>query len=59
MIRIENQTKYELTKEVNFTIDISKNGIPLGPEALLELREDKMLAISSLSVGCRNVVLPV
>ena len=29
----------------------------LGPEALLELREDMMLAISSLSVGCRNIVL--
>ena len=28
-----------------------------GPEALLELREDMMLAISSLSVGCRNIVL--
>ena len=28
-----------------------------GPEALLELREDMMLAISSLSVGCRNNVL--
>ena len=27
------------------------------PEALLELREDMMLAISSLSVGCRNIVL--
>ena len=25
-------------------------------EALLELREDMMLAISSLSVGCRNIV---
>ena len=30
-----------------------------GPEALLELREDMMLAISSLSVGCRNIVLPL
>ena len=29
-----------------------------GPEALLELRED-MIAISSLSVGCRNIVLLV
>ena len=28
-----------------------------GPEALLELREDMMLANSSLSVGCRNTVL--
>ena len=27
-----------------------------GSEALLELREDMMLAISSLSVGCRNIV---
>ena len=27
-----------------------------GPEALLELREDMMLAISSLSVVCRNIV---
>ena len=32
-------------------------GIPFVPEALLELREDMMLAISSLSVGCRNIVL--
>ena len=31
-------------------------GILFGPEALLELREDMMLAISSLSVGCRNIV---
>ena len=29
-----------------------------GPGALLELRED-MIAISSLSVGCRNIVLLV
>ena len=28
-----------------------------GPEALLELREDMMLATSSLSVGCRNIIL--
>ena len=28
-----------------------------GPEALLGLREDMMLAISYLSVGCRNIVL--
>ena len=28
-----------------------------GPEALLQLREDMMLAIASLSVGCRNIVL--
>ena len=27
-----------------------------GPEALLELREDMMLDISSLSVVCRDVV---
>ena len=26
-----------------------------GPEALLELREDMMLNVSSLSVVCRNV----
>ena len=31
--------------------------ILFGPEALLELREDMILAISSLSVGCRNIVL--
>ena len=30
-----------------------------GPEALLELREDMMLTISSLSKGCRNIVLPL
>ena len=29
-----------------------------GPEASSELREDMMLAISSLSVVCRNIVLP-
>ena len=28
-----------------------------GPEALPELREDMILAISSLSVGCGNIVL--
>ena len=32
-------------------------GILSGPETLLELREDMMLVISSLSVGCRNIVL--
>ena len=31
--------------------------ILFGPEALLQLREDMMLAIASLSVGCRNIVL--
>ena len=34
-------------------------GILYGPEALSELREDMMLAISSLSVGCRNIALLV
>ena len=34
-------------------------GILFGPEALLGLREDLMLAISSLSVDCRNIVLLV
>ena len=29
-----------------------------GSEALLELREDMMLTISSLSVGCSNIVSP-
>ena len=32
------------------------SGILFGTEASLELREDMMLAISSLSVGCRNIV---
>ena len=32
-------------------------GILFGPEALLELREDIMLIISSVIVGCRNIVL--
>ena len=32
-------------------------GILLGPEALLELREDMMLAFSSVSVGFRNIVV--
>ena len=34
-------------------------GILFGPQALLELREDVMLVISSLSVGCKNIVLPI
>ena len=29
------------------------------PEALLELRGDIALAISSLSVGCRDIALPL
>ena len=33
-------------------------GILFGSEALFELREDVMLAIFSLSVGCRKIVLP-
>ena len=32
-------------------------GVQIGPEALLELREDMILAISSLSVGSRNTIL--
>ena len=32
-------------------------GILFGPEALLELREDTMLPISSLLVGFRNIAL--
>ena len=32
-------------------------GILFRPEALSELRQDMMMAISSLSVGCRNIVL--
>ena len=28
-----------------------------GTEVLLELRKDMMLAISALSVGCRNIIL--
>ena len=32
-------------------------GLLFGPEALLELRADMMLAISPLLVGCRNIVL--
>ena len=35
------------------------SGILFRPEAILELREDMMLAISSLSVGCRNIALLV
>ena len=31
--------------------------MPFAPEALLQLRDDMMLAISSLSVGCRNIAL--
>ena len=33
-------------------------GILLEPEALLKLGVDMIIAISSLSVGCRNIVLP-
>ena len=44
-----------------FGISFFKRNIPqgilFGPEALLELRQDMILAISSLSVGCRNIVL--
>ena len=32
-------------------------GILLEPEASLDLRDDMMLAVSSLSVGCRNIEL--
>ena len=32
--------------------------ILFGPKALLELRKDMMLAISSLLMSCRNIVLP-
>ena len=32
-------------------------GILFAPETSLELREDMMLAISSLSAGCKNIVL--
>ena len=32
-------------------------GILFGPETLLELREDMMLTISCLSIGCGNIVL--
>ena len=49
----------QLLRSIIFRNNNILQGIPLGPEALLEFREDKMLAISSLSVGCRNVVLPV
>ena len=34
-------------------------GILFGLEALLELRENMVLAISSLSVGCTNILLPL
>ena len=33
-------------------------GILFEPEALLKLGVDMIIAISSLSVGCRNIVLP-
>ena len=33
-------------------------GILFGPAALLELGKDMMLAISSLLMSCRNIVLP-
>ena len=55
--------KKRLNKSVNcFEISFYRRnnilqGILFGPEALLELREDMMLAISSLSVDCRNIVL--
>ena len=40
-----------------FRRDNILEGILFVPEALLELRGDMVLAISSLSVGCRNIVL--
>ena len=56
--------KERLNKSANF-LEISflrKNnilsGVLFSPEALLVLTEHMMLAISSLSVGCRNIVLP-
>ena len=51
--------KERLTKSANcFKISFfKKEGTLFGPKALLELIEDKMLAISSLSVCCRNIVL--
>ena len=45
--------KFHFLEEIIFY----KVYILFGPEALLELREDMMLAISSLSVGCRNIVI--
>ena len=53
--RLNNSTNF---LEISFFL---KNDIPqgilFGPEALLELREDMVLGIFSLSVGCRKIVL--
>ena len=55
--------KERLSKSVNcFEVSFLRRnsvllGVLFGREALLELREDVMLAISSLSVGCKNIVL--
>ena len=56
----ERLNKYASCFEITF---FRRNNISQGPlfvpEASLELREDMMLAISSSSVGCRNIVLLV
>ena len=61
--KYRSQKKKKLNKSAS-CIEISflrKNnilqGILFGPEALLELREDTMLPISSLLVGFRNIAL--
>ena len=46
-------SEFDFLEEIIFC----KVYILFGPEALLELREDMMLATSSLSVGCRNILL--
>ena len=46
-------SKFHYLEEIKFY----KVYILFGTEALLNLSEDMMLAISSLSVDCRNIVL--
>ena len=54
--------KERLNKSANcFKISLfwkNNNNILFGPEALLGMRENMILVISSLSVGCRNIALP-
>ena len=67
VLSVEEKTpviKERLNKSAN-SIEVSflrrndfLQGVLLGQEALLELRENMMLAFSSLSVGFRNIVLP-
>ena len=53
----ERLNKYANYSEIPFLEEIILYKISFGPEALLELRQNVMFAISFLSVGCKNIVL--